>query len=107
MKDEIVGMIVFFSFLLFIVGVAVWGIRNYIHHHKMLIEYYKNIKVGDRYSISIKPLHPFDTADVSYGTIINKTMEDGKHPWVQIRYDDGLVDQKELHDFLTFHKKVS
>lgn len=101
------GVIVMALVILAIPVGVIWGVWRVRHHNKKLREYYDNIKIGDRYFFTIGPLHPFDTATNNYGEIINKTLAGGKHPWVQIRYDDGSVDQRELHEFLADHKKVS
>lgn len=107
MENETVGMIAVIGVMLSIIIAIVWGIWSYHHHHNKLREYFDNIKIGDRYYFSVGPLHPFDTAHNHYATIIDKKVVDGKHLWVQYRYDDGSVSQDELHEFLTYHKKIS
>lgn len=107
MVNETLGITIMVLVILAIPLCILWGAWSVKHHNKKLREYYDNIKIGDRYSFSVGPLHPFDSAQTHYGEIINKTLAGGKHPWVQIRYDDGFVDQNELHDFLKLHKKIS
>lgn len=107
MENETFGMIAVIGIMLSIIIAIVWGTWSYHHHHNKLREYYDNIKIGDRYYFSVGPLHPFDTVQNYYATIIDKKIVDGKHLWVQYRYDDGSVSQNELHEFLIDHKKVS
>lgn len=107
MENETVGKIVVIGIMLSIIIAIVWGMWRYRHHHNKLREYFDNIKIGDRYFFTVEPSHPFDSSQNHYATIIDKKIVDGKHLWVQYRYDDGSVSQDELHEFLTDHKKIS
>lgn len=107
MMNNNIGIIILMVIVALIIISIVWGVMNVKHHHNKLREYYDNIKIGDRYRLSIGPLHPFDTATTHNAVIINKTLAGGKYPWVQYRYEDGSVSQSELHDFLEVHTKIS
>ncbi len=101
-------LIVFMVLIVLAVPVGVfWGVWNARHHNDKLLKCYNRIKIGDRYLHSEGHLHPFDPAINHYAQIIDKKLADGKHPWVQFRYDDGSVSQCELHDFLMNHKKIN
>lgn len=106
MENEIVGMIAVSGIMLSVLIAIVYGIWSYHHHHNRLREYFNNIKIGDRYFFMVGALHPFDTDKKYYATIIDKKVVDGKHLWVQYRYDDDTVSQDELHEFLADHKKT-
>lgn len=107
MENETVGLIAVIVIMLSIIIAIVWGICSYHHHHSKLREYFNNIKIGDRYFFTVMPSHPFGSSQNHYATIIDKKIVDGKHLWVQYRYDDGSVSQNELHEFLSEHKKIS
>ena len=107
MTNETVEMIAACGIIFSVVAGIAWGIWSYHHHQKKLREYFNNIKIGDRYFFTVEPSHPFDSSQNYYATIIDKKIVDGKHLWVQYRYDDGLVLQDELDEFLTDHTKIS
>lgn len=99
-KILLLGMIV-------IVGIPLWVYISYKSYKRKLSRIYDEIKIGDRFFFTIYPKHPFDEKRTYTATIIDKTLAEGKNPWVQYRYDDGSVSQDELDDFLTFHEKIS
>lgn len=105
MANETIGMFLIMAIMAIIVIGVFLGLWSVKYHHKKLLEYYDNIKIGDRYFFTVGPFHPFDTKQIYGAEIIDKALSGGKYPWVQYRYDDGSVSQDELYKFLEFHTK--
>lgn len=92
--------------LMALIGIVIlWGVHSVRSYQHKLMETYDNIRIGDKYIMSVMPLHPFDKSRHYDAEIIDKTLAGGKYPWVQFRFEDGSISQSELHDFLMNFEK--
>ena len=101
MTNVIVFFIITISLLIFVaIG---WNLRDRLQYKRAL----EDLKVGDKYILTIEDDDPFINTEILECTIIEIQYGKGKHPYVKYEFDDGSVGTERFDKFFKEFNKVN
>ena len=101
MTNVIVFFIITISLLIFVV--IGWNLRDIIHYKRAV----KDLKVGDKYILTIEDDDPFINTEELECTIKEIRYDKRRRPYVKFEYLNGMVDTMLFYTFNNEFKKVN
>ena len=101
MINVIVFFIITISLLIFVV--IGWNLRDKMRYKRAL----EDLKVGDKYILTIEDDDPFINTEILECTIKEIRFDKRGRPYVKFEYADGSVDTMLFYNFNNEFKKVN